>query len=78
MINNCFIVYENDCEFRPIQTIESDVAAASNVVLPNQKIDDGKLSHLTKAQRIELLSVLDKYPECFSETPGFCDQLAKA
>ena len=75
MINNCSIVYENDSEFGPIQVIESSTTAASNVVLPSKKIDDSKLSHLTSAQRIELLSVLDKYPECFSETPGFCGQL---
>ena len=44
-------------------------------MLPSQKIDDSKLSHLSSEQRVELLTVLDKYPECFSETPGFCDQL---
>ena len=55
--------------------MESCFDAASNVVLPSKKIDDSKLSHLTSAQRIELLAVLDKYPECFSETPGFCGQL---
>ena len=27
---------------------------------------------MTEVQRTELLEVLDKYPECFSETPGFC------
>ena len=44
-------------------------------MLPSQKIDDSKLSHLTSAQRVELLSVLDKHLECFSEIPGFCGQL---
>ena len=27
--------------------------------------------HLTESQKLELFEVLDKYPECFSETPGF-------
>ena len=71
MINNCSIVYENDSDFGPIQTIESDVASASNFVLPSQKIDDIQLSHLTSAQRIELLSVLDKYPELFLRNSWF-------
>lgn len=75
MINNCSIVFEDDSAFGPIQVIESNVANDNDVVLPSQKIDDSKLSHLTSARRVELLSVLDKYPECFSEIPGFCGQL---
>jgi len=46
VINNCFIVYENDSEFGPIQFMEFCVAAAINVALPSTKIDDSKLSHL--------------------------------
>ena len=41
-------------------------------LLPSQKIDPDELAHLTEVQRVELLGVLDRYPECFSETPGFC------
>ena len=40
--------------------------------LPSVKIDDAKLSHLSDVQKLELLRVLDDFPECFSETPGFC------
>jgi len=39
-------------------------------LLPSQKIDPDKLKHLSAPQNKELLSVLDKYPECFSDTPG--------
>ena len=74
-VNNCSIVYENDVEFGPNRVIDSCDAGVNNVVLPSQKIDDSKLSHLTSKQRAELLTVLDKYPEFFSETPGFCSQL---
>ena len=42
-------------------------------MLPSQKIDMESLSHLSEDERARLLAVLDKYPECFSETPGFCD-----
>ena len=31
------------------------------------------LSHLSEDEKAKLLTVLDKYPECFSETPGLCD-----
>jgi len=40
--------------------------------LPSQKIDPDKLKHLSAQQRKESLSVLDKYPECFSEKSGLC------
>ena len=41
--------------------------------LPSQKIDPGKLNHLSEQQRRKLLAVLDQFPDCFSDTPGFCD-----
>ena len=42
-------------------------------LLPSQKIDIESLSHLSEDEKARLLAVLDKYPECFSEIPGFCD-----
>jgi len=39
--------------------------------LPSSKIDPGKLVHLSQEQW--LLAVLDKYPKCFAETPGYCN-----
>ena len=41
--------------------------------LPSTKVDPSKLAHLSDTQCQELLSVIDKYPECFSDTPGCCD-----
>ena len=39
------------------------------------KIDPDKLAHLSLEQHQELLAVVDRYPECFSETPGYCDMV---
>ena len=44
-----------------------------NEPLPSAKIDQKSLEHLTESQKLELFEVLDKYPECFSETSGFTD-----
>jgi len=41
-------------------------------LLPSQKIDPDKLEHLSAQQKLELLSVLDRYPECFSDKRGIC------
>ena len=40
--------------------------------MPSQKIDPDKLKHLSVQEKKELLSVIDKYPECFSDKPGLC------
>lgn len=72
-INACSIVYEEDTDFGPIQTIESPTA--SSELKPSQKIDRSKIAHLNERQRIEFLAVLDRYPQCFSETPGLCNAI---
>ena len=43
-------------------------------LLPSQTIDLQNLGHLSEQQRFELLTLLDRYPDCFSETPGFTDK----
>ena len=44
----------------------------TNNILPSQKIESTKLSHLSPEERIELLTLIDKFSDCFSESPGFC------
>ena len=36
-------------------------------------IDRNSISHLGREQQAELLAVLDRYPECFSDVPGLTD-----
>jgi hypothetical protein len=40
---------------------------------PSQKIDSETVAHLNSEQRRELMDVLDRYPECWSDTPGYCN-----
>jgi len=47
-------------------------------LLPSQKIDPDKLIHLSAQQKKELIAVLDKYPECFSDKPGLCTMVTHA
>ena len=49
-----------------------DTSPAVSELLPSQKIDLDKLKRLSAQQKKELLSVLDKYPECFSDKPRLC------
>jgi len=39
----------------------------------SEKIDPASLSHLSRDQQLELLEVLDRYPECFSDVPSDAD-----
>jgi len=43
------------------------------VNLPSKKIDRTTIEHLSPNQQSELLNLLDQYPECFSDIPGYTD-----
>jgi hypothetical protein len=51
--------------FAPIQPKPQD--------LPSQRIDKERLKHLTGDQQGDLLALLDKYADCFSDKPGLCN-----
>lgn len=74
-VDTCSIIYERDVDFGPVSVVEPPITGPDkrSELLPSQKIDPAKLAHLTEQQRCELLAVLDTFPECFSETTGFCD-----
>ena len=69
----CAIVYERDSEFGPVEVVDTSAYRKVVNVPPSQKIDSKELEHLSLKQRTELLSLLDEFPECFSETPGLCN-----
>ena len=73
--SSCAIVHDEDIDFGVIHVIEPSVVnnTGSKELLPSQKIDLSVLSHLSSEQSIEFLAVLDRFPECFSDTPG-CNQ----
>ena len=74
-VKTCAVIYEHDLDFGPVNVVDSAVQRPdrSSELLPSQKIDPAKLAHLSARQREELLPVLDAFPDCFSDTPGFCD-----
>jgi len=73
-VEACAVMYEHDLDFRPVNVVDSAVQRPdrSSELPPSQKIDPAKLAHLSARQR-EKLSVLDAFPDCFSDTLGFCD-----
>jgi len=73
-VSNVGVVNETDCEFGDISTPPDDTDEPKNLK-PSEKLPPEKLAHLTLAQRRELLDLLDRYPECFSDQPGYCDIL---
>ena len=44
----------------------------SRDALPSTKLKESQLQHLTESQRDELKKLLDDFPQCFSDKPGFC------
>ena len=71
-VNTCAVVYESDNDFGDIDVIPLSTKE-SDFMSPSQKIDRNSISHLGNKQQTELLAVLDRYPECFSDVPGLTD-----
>jgi hypothetical protein len=73
-VNACTsVIYDRDKDFGNVDYVETGNPVKVDMLLPSQKIDPSKLAHLTELQRQQLLMVLDRYPEVFSDTPELCD-----
>ena len=70
-LSHCAIVYEQDQDFGEVEVLNT--SDKPDELLPSQKIAPEKLAHLSEKQQSELLTILDKFPDVFSDTPGFCD-----
>ena len=65
------IIYEKDADFGDIM-IPNNTPNVTQTDLPSQRIDQACLAHLQIEQRKEILALLDKFSDCFSDAPGFC------
>jgi len=72
LVNTCAVVYENDNDFGDID-VKPLSTKVSSPVRPSHMIDRTSVNHLGRKQQAELLAVLDRYPECFSDVPGLTD-----
>jgi len=74
-VHNCAMIYEQDDDFGEVVGAPSAFhtgSRLSDVLPPSQRIDRSLLSHLSDLQQTELLTLIDKFHMCFSETPGLC------
>ena len=64
------IIQEEDEDFGEVTATPqlSDIG-----LKPSQKLDPQILAHSTIEQRREIVEVIDRYPECWSDKPGFCN-----
>jgi len=74
MVQHCAIVDERDVAFGELSVMPKMVSSQSSgdLLLPSERIDPLALSHLTDSQRTQLLTLLDEFPDVFSDTPGLC------
>jgi len=68
---NSAIIYEKDSDFGQV-IVPKTTSVNTDDKLPSKRIEKSKLAHLQPQQRAELLSLLDKYADCFSDVTGFC------
>jgi hypothetical protein len=70
MVNNCAVIFDKDDDFGAVQVIESQATSPESA--PSSRIDPSKVAHLTETEKRQLFAVLDKFPEVFSDKPGYC------
>ena len=66
-VSTCAILHDEDIDFGDVRSCESP---KQTLLLPSQRLDEMDLSHLTEPEKQQLLAVLDKYAEVFSDSPG--------
>jgi hypothetical protein len=70
MANNCAVIFDKDDDFGAVQVFESQTTSPESA--PSSRIDPSKVAHLTDTEKRQLFAVLDKFPEVFSDKPGYC------
>jgi len=71
IVNSCSIVYEFNEEFGTLSVPDITPKAEA---LPGSRIKLEKLSHLLAEQKRQFLTLLDEFPDLFSERPGLCKE----
>jgi len=70
LVNNYSVIFDSD-EFSSIDLV-NDYHQTLEPSLPSSLIDSAKVAHLSDVERNQLFQVLDRYPQVFSDKPGFC------
>ena len=70
-MSNVGVINESDGEFGDISASPHITDKTNDQLKPSEKLPPEKIAHLTPDQRRELLAILDRYPECFSDHPAF-------
>ena len=65
------VVYENDDDFGHIESVPLSLHRQTCPEPSSKMIDSSSIQHLGLDRQAELLSLLDKYADCFSKGPGF-------
>ena len=68
--NTCAIVHESVSDFGELAAITLVDEDRNETKLPSQRIDMKLLAHLEPQHQQELLQLLDRYPDRFSEVAG--------
>ena len=66
----CAVISDSDSDFGEVQTFQQ--SEPQPALKPSQKISPDQIAHLTAEEQHKLLTLLDKYGDCFSDDPGLC------
>jgi len=68
-VQRCGVIAGKDAEFGRVLTPVPVVSS----VLPSQRVDQDKLTHLSVSKRTQLRQLLDEFVDCFVDKPGLRD-----
>ena len=75
-VTNCAVISDLDQDFGQIKALDVEKLSSKEVPeLPSKRIAPEQIQHLSPKRQKELLAVLDKYPDVFSDSPGFCTEV---
>jgi hypothetical protein len=67
------VVDDGDTDMGYISYVDRPITSVDELPLPSTRISADKLTHLNSVQKSQLLSLLDQYPDVFSEKVGRCE-----
>jgi hypothetical protein len=74
-INSSSVNFDHDVYFGSEEEFVLPSDMTDQELLPGQRINPSTLAHLSESQHNKLLTILDRYPDCFVDKPGLCNAL---
>ena len=66
------VIFGKGQDFGTVEFVEKSNLELDRNERPSSAVNPDRISHLTDKQRKQLLDLLDRFSDVFSDKPGFC------